>query len=186
MLPLLADAAAPSWALFAATLVLVIVTYGIVRSAATQLKDTRRATELSASIDLLREYRSRKMRLARQTVHDLPDWPPDPKGGLNQLEQEEREAVELVSHYLDNLGLFVKRGLLEPHTAAAFLGLSALGMWIKLAPWIYSERQTKPSRWDYQRHFEDVAALFKSMNIGETLLSDLRWLPPLGKPSATE
>lgn len=81
-----------------------------------------------------------------------------------------------VSHLLDNIGLLIAKGLLEPAPAATFLGGSAVGMWKLLAPFIYAERRVN-DRETYQRYFEDAAARFDGTDIaGE--IAKLNRLPP--------
>ena len=96
------------------------------------------------------------MRHARLRIHRLP--PCRDEQGLSQLDGRDREAVEAVSHYLDNLGTLVARDLLDIGSVATFLGLSACSIWDELAPFIRAERRTKPKRESYQRHFEDMVA----------------------------
>jgi len=153
-----------------ATLLLVV---GVI-VALLALRETRRVTQLPAVIDLLREYRSEPMRLARVSIHNLP--PCDPEWGFEQLGRD-REAVERVSHFLDNVGLLIAEKLLKPKPAAMFLGGSALGMWDVLAPYIDAERRVN-NRPTYQRHFEHAAAIFKEIDIDAEIARLKSLLPP--------
>ena len=147
-----------------------------------QLGESRRATQLPAIIDLLREYRRHEMRMARWRVGRLK--PCDPDHGLDQLDAEDREAVELLTHFLDNVGLLVRNDLLAVKPVATFLGLSALGVWENVEPYIRAERRVvshaKPRRLTYQRHFEDLVARFDRAKI----IADIEHLKTM--PSSTD
>jgi hypothetical protein len=164
----------------AGTILLAAATYWLVRgtqraatAAGEELHETKAATQLAAYIDLLREYRSQPMRMARTRIHRLGEC--DRSRGLTQLGRRDREGVEMISHYLDNVGLLVSEELLGPEPAAAFLGGSAEGMWRKLGPYIYAERRERGPT--YQRHFEYLAAVFSGMEY-ETKIERLPRLPP--------
>src|SRR5438045_8950456 len=92
-------------ALSLATIVLavatVILVVGVVFAALT-LRETRRAAQLSAAVDLLREYRQEDMRLARIAIYNLAGC--DPSKGLSQLDGQDRRAVDLIGAYLANIG----------------------------------------------------------------------------------
>ena len=70
----------------------------------------------------------------------------DPEGGMRGLPDEVARAALRVSHYLDNLGVLVANGLLEPELAAGFLGDSALRLWRDLYPFITRERELRTQR----------------------------------------
>jgi len=152
-----------------ATVVLAVATVALVAGvfvAAYTLRESRRAAQLSAAVDLLREYRRQDMRLARFALHRLP--PCDPSRGLEQLSHTDREALELVSHYLDNIGSLVARRLLRPEPAASFLGGSAIGIWSAIAPYVRAERAAG-RRPTYQRHFEYFVYLLQGIPFEEEI-----------------
>lgn len=136
----------------------------------------RRATQLAAAIDLLREYRSSEMREARRKIHHFAY---EDGSKLEDLKDGDREAVELVGHYLDNVGLLVEHELLSIGPARAFLGGSALVMWEKLELIIRAERTKGGLRSSYQAHFEDFVAQMDR----DKLLRDIAKLRRM--PSAT-
>jgi hypothetical protein len=161
-----------------ATVVLAVATVALVIGvvlAAYTLGETRRTAQLSAAVDLLREYRSPKMGLARRTIYALPVC--DSSKGLNQLLDGNRRAVELIGDYLDNIGTLVAQGLLKPEPAAAYLGGSARGMWGRLGPYIYAERAAIEKRALYQRHFEYLIHVFEGMPF-EAEIDRLGRVPP--------
>jgi hypothetical protein len=92
----------------------------------------------------------------------------DPLRGLEQLGSDDREALEMICHYLDNVGTLVAQGLLRPEPAAAFLGGSATGMWRTTAPFILAERKVN-DRPTYQRHFEHLVSVFERIPYKETI-----------------
>jgi hypothetical protein len=96
---------------------------------------SRKATQLESYIDVLREYRGADMLAARRRIRDF-----DYACILEEIPLGDRELVEMVGNYLDQIGVLVKLGLLDVKPAGAFLGGSARNMWEKLAPIIHAER----------------------------------------------
>ena len=140
---------------------LVIAIAAVVVSAVTviivalQVAEARKANALPATIDLFREYRSVEMEKARRLLADrLPHL--DPAAGMHGLPDDVAAAAAQVSQYLDNLGVLVARGLLDPGLAAGFLGDSILRMWRDLSPFIVRERELRTPR-HYQQYFEHLA-----------------------------
>jgi hypothetical protein len=149
-------------ALAAVTVVLAFVTREGVRAASDSARDARAANQLPAVMELLKEYRSPEMRQARVTVlQGLRQC--DPTKGLEQLNVGQREAVEMVSHFLDNLGVLVAFDMLKPEPAAAFLGGSTLAIWRTAGPFIEAERRVN-DRATYQRYFEHLAGIFEGID----------------------
>lgn len=141
-----------------------------------QLRATRVATQLEANVDLLREYRSTTMRLQRAQLRQLPEC--DPNQGLEQLSADDREALENVFHYLDQVGMLVSVGMLEIDSIARFLGGSAQAMWRCAAPFIYADREVH-ARPTYQRHLEYLSArLDREMPATEDAILALDANPP--------
>lgn len=165
----------PGWSAIVAIATCALV-FGVV-AAAWAIKDARRATQLAAAIDLLREYRSDELRDARRRIGNLPPFDPqDSRRGFDQFAIPDREIVERLSNFLDNIGVLVAQKLLTPEPAAAFFGGSARAMWIKLAPYIYDERG-RPGRRTYQRHFEDFVYRLSRMPF-EQRIDELGVSPP--------
>jgi hypothetical protein len=147
-------------ALGVAIVALVIAAIAVVVSA-WQLREARRANAFPAALDLFREYRSPEMVKARRLLFDeLPKM--DRKGGIRALPDEVAQAALKVSHYLDNLGVLVAHGLLDPKLAAGFLGDSTLGLWRELSPFIRRERELR-SPAAYQQYFEHLAATLEEV-----------------------
>lgn len=80
----------------------------------------------------------------------------DPAAGIRALPDDVAQAALRVSHYLDNLGVLVAHGLLDPKLAAGFLGDSTLRLWSQLQPFIARER-TLRSPQAYLQYFEHLA-----------------------------
>jgi hypothetical protein len=158
------------------------------------IRQDRKASQMEAVIDLIREHRSPEMRKARKMLYDLvrqadPEQipPVDPALGINVLSPEHQEALEQVSHFLDGVALLVQRKLLQIRHAETYFGLSIISMWDAIGPYIYAERQRAEISGDYrrvtyQRHFEDLAA---KMNAKERRiickLNRLKNAPPAGQ-----
>jgi hypothetical protein len=99
---------------------------------------------------------------------------------LIDLDEDQQDAVFAVSHYLDNLGALVVHDLLTPDAARTFLGSSAIQMWTILAPYIYTERESRGFR-IYQIHFEYLASLMAKVDIEAELLEKYGGsMPPAG------
>jgi predicted nucleic acid-binding protein len=92
---------------------------------ARQVSEARKANALAAVIDLFREYRSVEMeRALRLLASELAQV--DPSNGMRGLPDNVAAAASLVSQYLDNLGVLVAHGLVDPELTAGFLGDSLL------------------------------------------------------------
>lgn len=165
------------------TVVLAVATVALWAATFRAARDTAKAAQLSAAIDLTREYREEHMRKARAMIRSLPEHTPGMR--LVDLDQEQQDAAFTVSHYLDNLGALVVHDLLTPDAARTFLGSSAINMWTVLAPYIYAERESRGFR-IYQIHFEHLAWLMARVDIEGEMLKKFagRLMPPAGwKPS---
>lgn len=94
-------------------------------------------------------------------LHDLPD-------GLAQ-------AALKVANYLENVGLVMQLGLIEPRVVVGFMGVSAERIWDELASFIALERESRPDGL-YLEYFEHLAATIRELRPG-VVRSELRKLP---------
>ena len=140
-------------ALAIAALVVSAVT---VIAVARQVTEAKKSNTLPTAIDLFREYRSIEMERARRLLADqMPRL--DTTRGMQGLPEDVAVAAAQVSHYLDNLGLLVARGLVDPELATGFLGENILRTWQDLSPFILRERELR-SQSNYQPYFEHLVA----------------------------
>lgn len=149
------------------TVFLAGATFWLAASTRRAAAEAAGATQLSAAIDLTREYRSPEMHRARLTVRGLA--PHTPGQTLADLHEHEREAAFLVSRYLDNLGTLVSQKLLSPEAAGTFLGVSAVQMWSILKPYIEAEREASGQR-IHQLAFQYLAELRSEAEIEKEVL----------------
>jgi hypothetical protein len=84
-------------------------------------RQSRRANELPAIIDLFAEYRSPEMVRARRLVHAELGGGVDPVA-LHELPDSLAEAATRVGHFLDHLGVLVSLGLLRADVVSSFIG----------------------------------------------------------------
>lgn len=128
---------------------------------ARQVSEAKKSNALPAAIDLFREYRGIDMERTRRLLADeLPGL--DPTDGMKGLPEDVAVAAAQVSHYLDNLGLLVARGLVDPQIAAGFLGENILRTWQDLSPFIFRERELR-SQPNYQPYFEHLVATVEEL-----------------------
>jgi len=121
-----------------------------------QLREATKANAFPAAVDLFREYRNREMVAARRLLsQELPA--PENAKAIRDLPDDVAQAALKVSHYLDNLGVLVAHGLLQPELAAGFLGDSTLRLWQQLEPFIVRERALRSPN-AYLQYFEHLAA----------------------------
>lgn len=126
-----------------------------------QVSEAKKSNTLPTAIDLFREYRSVEMEQARRLLADqLPRL--DATSGMQGLPEDVALAAAQVSHYLDNLGLVVARGLVDPGLAAGFLCENILRTWQDLSPFIFRERELR-SQPNYQPYFEHLVATVQHM-----------------------
>jgi len=126
-----------------------------------QLHEAEVANSLPTVIDLFREYRSPALSKARSIVFQQLG-PDEQQLPLSELPDSVRPAAYSVCHYLDNLGVLVTEGLVEPRIVTRFLGRSAIDLWERLHPCIKLERAKRNG--NYQRYFEGLAATAKRLD----------------------
>jgi hypothetical protein len=154
------------WASILATIA-IVVSLAAVAISWRQLREARRTNSFPAALDLFREYRSLEMVQARALLRsDLAGYPADQ--GIRELPGAVGHAARKVSHYLDNLGVLVDNGLMDPQLAAGFLGNNVIEMWDALAPFIRADRARGPVR-GYQRYFESLVVAVEKANPDEVI-----------------
>lgn len=130
---------------------------------ARQLREARKANAFPAAIDLFREFRDPAFVADRRLLlTELQNC--DPEQGMQGLPGNIRHPAFRVSHYLDNVGVLVAHGLIDPEIAGSFLGASSLQLWEALKEFIRRERVLR-SYPDYQMHFEHLAATVASLRL---------------------
>jgi hypothetical protein len=138
-----------------------------------QLRETRKANSFPATVDLFREYRSTEMVAARRLLRDRATTL-DPSKGVRGQPDDVAQAVLRVGHYLDNLGVQLHYGLIEPELVAGFLGDSTLGLWSVLQPLIVRERELRePSA--YLSYFEHLAETLRRLEPPRVRTELLTW-----------
>ena len=143
-----------TWLVALGTLSLAFVTFRLA-------VDARKAIEVPAVMELLREYRSEGMRLARDRIRTQLDRPKAQSHaplGMAGLVGQQREDAEMVAHYLDYLGLLVWSEYVRLEPFERYLGGSAQHMWRILGPFIEAEREMRGPT--YQMFFEDLVQRF--------------------------
>lgn len=183
----------PGWAAITAfgTLLLfggVVVAIVAIWQGRRAIEEDRNAAQLGAVAALIGEHRSPEMRAARQRIWLLRNRRCKPDAGYSQFSNEEREAFERVTHFLDSIGLLVHQELLELAHARTYFGLSILNMWLIAGPYVYSERRRAAGqggdqlRMSHLRHFEDLAARVRDKK-SQTIwaLNELDKFPPDGQ-----
>lgn len=83
-----------------------------------QLHKARVANQLPAVVDLFGEYRSPGLTTERRIVFEQIG-PAEQRLPLSQLPDHVKSAAVQVCHYLDNLGVLVAEGLVQPQIVAA-------------------------------------------------------------------
>jgi hypothetical protein len=136
---------------FAAVVVAVLV-------ALRQAKAARNSDSLLAMLQLFDEYRKDDLKKARGIVFRLPDSVIQ-SGRMRDLPRESRIAAERVAHYFDHVALLMAFDLIPVEPMVAFFGLGCHQLWLKLAPLIDAERQTRDDD-QYLAYFEAFAALY--------------------------
>jgi hypothetical protein len=126
------------------------------------------ANVLPTAVGLFQGYRRSDMVTRRRLIyHGLSCH--QAAEGLQGLPDDLREAVETVSHYLDHVGVLVRKDLVGIDLVAAFIGGSTMSMWAQMAPFIREHRRQTAEV--YQRHFEYLV----------TRLWELPWVGEVGR-----
>lgn len=122
-----------------------------------QARIMRQANSLPITIDLFREFRSPEFKVSQAYVLSSlrDDFPPINKG-LRALPEPAFSHARIVSHFFDNLGVFVANNIVSERLVVSFIGDTLLACWSVLEPYILQERQSQG--FEYQTYFEDLVA----------------------------
>jgi hypothetical protein len=121
--------------------------------AARALREAKKANALPILLDFLREYRQYEPD-RRYILRELGALE---RGlGISELPDEPRTHARTVCHYLDQLGLLVKKDLVDQNDVAGVMGESILYSWRALEPFITAEREARSG--DYAQYFEHLVA----------------------------
>lgn len=173
------------------TFVYVLLTRRLAKSTAESVARSREATERTAAlgvmVDVFREWRINDSILAGRSAIRLyrlrHKQPPPTSNGYRSLPAE----VIAVSHYFDNLGAMVIRGVVSVATVQVFIGDVIVSAWNFFEPYCAAERALRGGPTDevragqvpYQMNFEFLAlSLLAQSQSSERmqLLQDLRAL----------
>jgi len=127
-----------------------------------QLRALKKQMTLEATLCLLAEYRTTmlKDRITFRSEHahqikQMLQW--NPKLRLVDLPAEMKEVAVRLSHFHDELGLLIQRGLVDEDTLLSYLGDAAIDYFLDLRPLILNEREARaPHSRTYQEYFEDM------------------------------
>ncbi len=118
---------------------------------------------LPVTLDLLKEFRSEEFIKRRGYIkYKLRNEFPPTSNGYSDLTEDALINVTVVSHFLDNLGLFVSEGLIKEQFISKFIGGEIELLWRILEPYIISERQKTNSSPHYQKNFQALYELCNS------------------------
>ncbi|MFX0136493.1 MAG: DUF4760 domain-containing protein [Candidatus Hodarchaeota archaeon] len=119
------------------------------------IKLTKSSFAIPIVINMFNEFRSddfkKRIKLIRE---ELPEGDPSNSGFLD-LDDDMREDVRYVSHFFDNLGIFVHHGLIDEKIIIGFMGDNILELWKKLKPYIQNEKD-KRNLENYQAYFQEL------------------------------
>lgn len=113
-----------------------------------QIRYTKSQLTLEATLNLLHEYR---IELLNDRITFLTKIAPElrkmlarnPKLGFRDLPGRMKETTIRISHFHDELGLLVGRGLVDADTILSFIGGSAIHYFRELRPLIENERKAR-------------------------------------------
>lgn len=133
-----------------ATLLLALVTLGLVIAAFLQIRAGRKAMALQASLELFHEWRSNSFVQHRHVASDelrltREQLIKDPNIRFGTLPINMKESITTVSHFFDETGLLVRRGLLDKKVVLNYVAGSIKNYWELFEPFIKREREYRKS-----------------------------------------
>jgi hypothetical protein len=114
-----------------------------------------------ALVPLLDEFRSVEFRNKHRYVLERLQQDYDPhKTGFSGLPDEVKDQVIPISHYFDNVGIFIAFGWIDDDLVLSYMGNAINSTWTTLAPYILEERRRRED-YDYECFFEHIAGLIR-------------------------
>jgi len=120
-----------------------------------QVKFAEINAKLPTTLELLKEFRSENFLKYRDYIkYELENDFPIDDNDYSTLSSNALFSARIISHFLDNLGLFVNENLVDKHIVSKFIGGEIEILYKILEPYIKKERAK--GNLDYQKNFEEL------------------------------
>ena len=152
----------PEWLSAIASLLTLIVVAASAAAALIQLRHMRGANQIIALNEIRETFDTDRFRDAiRYVYRELPRLYEDPAARADLVASPlpaQYEPARAVANFFENVGMYVKRGVLDKNFTADMWGGIILTSWIRMAPMIANRRrvQDAPEIW---RNFEYLAVI---------------------------
>ena len=152
----------PEWLSAVASLLTLIVVAASAAAALIQLRHMRAANQIIALNEIRETFETDKFRDAvRYVYRELPRLYEDPVARADLVAvplQAQYEPARNVANFFENVGIYVKRGVLDANFTADMWGGIILTSWLRMTPMITNRRrvQNQPQIW---QNFEYLAAI---------------------------
>ena len=143
----------------AISIVALLMSGGAIYITLLQTKIARHSNLLPIAVDMFREYRSDEFKDANMFVlTEMAVYCENPVP-FSEIPENALTHVRTVSHFYDNIGLLIDKGIIDQEMVIDFMGLGAKNTWEVLEPFIRLERMKRgdpTGRIGYQEYFEDM------------------------------
>jgi hypothetical protein len=152
----------PEWLSAIASFLTLIVVAASSTAALIQLRHMRGANQIIALNEIRETFETDGFRDAvRYVYRDLPRLYEDPAARADLVASPlptQYESARTVANFFENVGMYVKRGVLDENFTADMWGGIILTSWLRMAPMITNRRRVQklPEIW---KNFEYLAAI---------------------------
>ncbi|NOS93158.1 MAG: hypothetical protein HOP30_14650 [Cyclobacteriaceae bacterium] len=140
-----------------------------------QIDILKKTNNLTAGIELMKEYRSQDFKRKVKTIFEQIEL----KNGITEEEDfycfDEDTAFTMlqISHFFDNVGLLIYKKAIDKDLVISYMGENAEKVWRKLYPLIKNVRKKKEG---YQSYFEHLVFETRELNPIEYVRKNLKHL----------
>ncbi len=152
----------PEWLSAIASFLTLLVVAASAAAALIQLRHMRGANQIVALNEIRETFETDRFRDAiRYVYRELPRLYEDPAARVDLIAvplPAQYEPARTVANFFENVGMYVKRGVLDENFTADMWGGIILTSWLRMAPLITNRRhvQKQPQIW---QNFEYLAAI---------------------------
>lgn len=160
----------PEWLSAIAALLTLLVVAASAAAALVQLKHMRGANQILALNEMRENFETETFRDAvRYVYRELPRLYDDPAAQQELVASPlpaQYESARTVANFFENVGLYVKRGVLDGEFAADMWGDIILTSWLRMSPMITNRRRAlhHPQVWENFEYLAMVCQRFRQRN----------------------
>ena len=169
----------PEWLTAIGTLGTFVVIAASAVAALVQLRHMRSSNQLAALSELFDVFESSAFQDARRFInHEFSQLLEDPENRRRALQRpvsQQFERVRLVAGFFENVGVLVKRGIIDRDILCDLWATIIIGTWDRLSSWIVSGRTNSgnPALWENFEYLTAIAQKWVETHPAGTYPQDL-------------